>query len=205
MKKFVSAIAALAVVGAMAVPAMAATKEDVIAAVESISAGTHNASAYTSQVSTYLDAVNFSSAELDVVKAQIQAVGAEVAKGKENMANVLKTADAAVDTIANLNETSKKTGLDFRFTDMTNGKWNVAMVSNVPGAMVIVGVNTNDGTVGNAYQTENPGNPGAGSSGVIKATGANMNMTAVVGAALAMVASMGTAVVYGVKKGLLAK
>ena len=38
MKKFVSAIAALAVVGAMAVPAMAATNDEVIAAVKAAGA-----------------------------------------------------------------------------------------------------------------------------------------------------------------------
>ena len=39
----------------------------------------------------------------------------------------------------------------------------------------------------------------------IKATGASMNMTAAVVAALAMAATMGSAVVYSAKKGLLAK
>lgn len=39
----------------------------------------------------------------------------------------------------------------------------------------------------------------------IKATGASMNMTAAVVAALAMAATMGSAVAYSAKKGLLAK
>ena len=62
-------------------------------------------------------------------------------------------------------------------------------VNTKTGAVTAIGGQTSGST------TTNP----------IKATGASMNMTAAVVAALAMAATMGSAVVYSAKKGLLAK
>lgn len=199
MKKFVSAIAALAVVGAMAVPAMAATNDEVIAAVKAAGATADQVTA----AETYLNTVKLSESTLDTVVANVNAGAAQKAAG--NWTAVKANAEAAIGAI-NADPAAASHKLELRMTTRGDVQ-TVAIVSNIATAGADVNVKTNEvGRVDQLAPTGNGGSTGsAGSTGVIKATGANMNMTAVVGAALAMVASMGTAVVYGVKKGLLAK
>ncbi len=200
MKKFVSAIAALAVVGAMAVPAMAATNEEVINAVKAAGADASQVTA----TQTYLNTVKLGEGTLDTVLANVNA--AKAAKDAKNMGKVKALADSTIATV-NADPAAKGHELSLNMTKIGD-VMTVAIVSNV--ATAGADINTKTGAVGavNSMNGTTTGGVVAGSTGskgVIKATGANMNLTAAISAALAMVASMGAAVVYGVKKGLLAK
>lgn len=200
MKKFVSAIAALAVVGAMAVPAMAATNEEVIGAVKAAGADASQVTA----TETYLNTVKLGAGTLDTVLANVNA--AKSAKDAKNMGQVKALAESTVATV-NADPAAKGHELSLSMTKIGDVV-TVAVVSNV--ATAGADYNTKTGAVGAVNSMNGTTNGGVvagstGSAGVIKATGANMNLTAAISAALAMVASMGAAVVYGVKKGLLAK
>lgn len=199
MKKFVSMVCALAVAAVLAVPAMAADNSAVIAALQ-------NAGASASQVSaaqTYLDAVDLSAETLDTVVANVNSAAALASDPTANGVAIRGLVQSTVNTI-NADPAAANNQLELRVT-LVGDVASAAVICNGQDVKVNAGgeVNTKTGAVsaiggqtsGSTTTTTNP----------IKATGASMNMTAAVVAALAMAATMGSAVVYSAKKGLLAK
>ncbi len=197
MKKFVSAIAALAVVTAMAVPTMAATEAEVIAALQNAGVG----STYVDAAKTYLNSVELSASTLDTVVANIST--AKDAAAKKDSKAVMAAAKAAQTAI---NEDSGAASNKIEFVTANDGDVSKVVVK---ANGISVGVDVKDGVIA-PINTLTPSagtgsNSGSTASNPVKATGASMNVTAAMTAALAMAASMGAAVVYSVKKGLLAK
>ena len=201
MKKFVSVFAALAVVTAMAVPAMAATSDEVITAIKNAGASADHVTA----AQTYLNTVKLSSTTLDTVLANVNKGATAMKDGSAKGDNLDALAQETVNVV-NADPAAKNHPLELRISTFGDVK-SVAIVSNI--ATAGVDVNTATGKVGaiNSMNGANGGSNATGGStgGVIKATGAEVNMSTAVAAALAMAATLGTAVVYGVKKGLLAK
>lgn len=193
MKKFVSAIAALAVVTAMAVPAMAATEADVIAALQNAGAATE----YVDAAKTYLNSVELKAETLDTVVANVNAAAAQVANnnavGAEKYVKAAQTAINSDPGAAN-NQIVIKIAAD--------GDVNKVVVQ---ANGISVGADVKDGKVAPINTLVPSTGTGSNASNPVKATGVSMNVTAAMTAALAMAASMGAAVVYSVKKGLLAK
>lgn len=197
MKKFVSMVCALAVAAVLAVPAMAADNSAVIAALQ-------NAGASASQVSaaqTYLDAVDLSAETLDTVVANVNSAAALASDPAANGVAIRGLVQSTVNTI-NADPAAANNQLELRVT-FVGDVASAAVICNGQDVKVNAGgeVNTKTGTVtAIGGQTS-----GSTTTNPIKATGASMNMTAAVVAALAMAATMGSAVVYSAKKGLLAK
>ncbi len=197
MKKFVSMVCALAVAAVLAVPAMAADNSAVIAALQ-------NAGASASQVSaaqTYLDAVDLSAETLDTVVANVNSAAALASDPVANGLAIRGLVQSTVNTI-NADPAAANNQLELRVTFIGDVA-SAAVICNGQDVKVNAGgeVNTKTGTVtAIGGQTS-----GSTTTNPIKATGASMNMTAAVVAALAMAATMGSAVVYSAKKGLLAK
>lgn len=197
MKKFVSMVCALAVAAVLAVPAMAADNSAVIAALQ-------NAGASASQVSaaqTYLDAVDLSAETLDTVVANVNSAAALASDPAANGVAIRGLVQSTVNTI-NADPAAANNQLELRVTFIGDVA-SAAVICNGQDVKVNAGgeVNTKTGTVtAIGGQTS-----GSTTTNPIKATGASMNMTAAVVAALAMAATMGSAVVYSAKKGLLAK
>ncbi len=198
MKKFVSMVCALAVAAVLAVPAMAADNSAVIAALQ-------NAGASASQVSaaqTYLDAVDLSAETLDTVVANVNSAAALASDPAANGVAIRGLVQSTVNTI-NADPAAANNQLELRVT-LIGDVASAAVICNGQDVKVNAGgeVNTKTGAVsaigGQTSGSTTTTNP-------IKATGASMNMTAAVVAALAMAATMGSAVVYSAKKGLLAK
>lgn len=193
MKKFVSAIAALAIVTAMAVPAMAATEADVIAALQNAGAATE----YVDAAKTYLNSVELKAETLDTVVANVNAAAAQVANnnvvGAEKYVKAAQTAINSDPGAAN-NQIVIKIAAD--------GDVNKVVVQ---ANGISVGADVKDGKVAPINTLVPSTGTGSNASNPVKATGVSMNVTAAMTAALAMAASMGAAVVYSVKKGLLAK
>lgn len=197
MKKFVSMVCALAVAAVLAVPAMAADNSAVIAALQ-------NAGASASQVSaaqTYLDAVDLSAETLDTVVANVNSAAALASDPAANGVAIRGLVQSTVNTI-NADPAAANNQLELRVTFIGDVA-SAAVICNGQDVKVNAGgeVNTKTGAVSAiGGQTS-----GSTTTNPIKATGASMNMTAAVVAALAMAATMGSAVVYSAKKGLLAK
>lgn len=197
MKKFVSMVCALAVAAVLAVPAMAADNSAVIAALQ-------NAGASASQVSaaqTYLDAVDLSAETLDTVVANVNSAAALASDPAANGVAIRGLVQSTVNTI-NADPAAANNQLELRVT-FVGDVASAAVICNGQDVKVNAGgeVNTKTGAVtAIGGQTS-----GSTTTNPIKATGASMNMTAAVVAALAMAATMGSAVVYSAKKGLLAK
>lgn len=197
MKKFVSMVCALAVAAVLAVPAMAADNSAVIAALQ-------NAGASASQVSaaqTYLDAVDLSAETLDTVVANVNSAAALASDPTANGVAIRGLVQSTVNTI-NADPAAANNQLELRVT-LVGDVASAAVICNGQDVKVNAGgeVNTKTGAVSAiGGQTS-----GSTTTNPIKATGASMNMTAAVVAALAMAATMGSAVVYSAKKGLLAK
>ena len=197
MKKFVSMVCALAVAAVLAVPAMAADNSAVIAALQ-------NAGASASQVSaaqTYLDAVDLSAETLDTVVANVNSAAALASDPAANGVAIRGLVQSTVNTI-NADPAAANNQLELRVTFIGDVA-SAAVICNGQDVKVNAGgeVNTKTGAVtAIGGQTS-----GSTTTNPIKATGASMNMTAAVVAALAMAATMGSAVVYSAKKGLLAK
>ena len=197
MKKFVSMVCALAVAAVLAVPAMAADNSAVIAALQ-------NAGASASQVSaaqTYLDAVDLSAETLDTVVANVNSAAALASDPVANGLAIRGLVQSTVNTI-NADPAAANNQLELRVTFIGDVA-SAAVICNGQDVKVNAGgeVNTKTGAVtAIGGQTS-----GSTTTNPIKATGASMNMTAAVVAALAMAATMGSAVVYSAKKGLLAK
>ena len=197
MKKFVSMVCALAVAAALAVPAMAADNSAVIAALQ-------NAGASASQVSaaqTYLDAVDLSAETLDTVVANVNSAAALASDPAANGVAIRGLVQSTVNTI-NADPAAANNQLELRVT-FVGDVASAAVICNGQDVKVNAGgeVNTKTGAVtAIGGQTS-----GSTTTNPIQATGASMNMTAAVVAALAMAATMGSAVVYSAKKGLLAK
>ncbi len=197
MKKFVSMVCALAVAAVLAVPAMAADNSAVIAALQ-------NAGASASQVSaaqTYLDAVDLSAETLDTVVANVNSAAALASDPAANGVAIRGLVQSTVNTI-NADPAAANNQLELRVT-FVGDVASAAVICNGQDVKVNAGgeVNTKTGAVSAiGGQTS-----GSTTTNPIKATGASMNMTAAVVAALAMAATMGSAVVYSAKKGLLAK
>lgn len=197
MKKFVSMVCALAVAAVLAVPAMAADNSAVIAALQ-------NAGASASQVSaaqTYLDAVDLSAETLDTVVANVNSAAALASDPVANGLAIRGLVQSTVNTI-NADPAAANNQLELRVTFIGDVA-SAAVICNGQDVKVNAGgeVNTKTGAVSAiGGQTS-----GSTTTNPIKATGASMNMTAAVVAALAMAATMGSAVVYSAKKGLLAK
>ena len=197
MKKFVSMVCALAVAAVLAVPAMAADNSAVIAALQ-------NAGASASQVSaaqTYLDAVDLSAETLDTVVANVNSAAALASDPVANGLAIRGLVQSTVNTI-NADPAAANNQLELRVT-FVGDVASAAVICNGQDVKVNAGgeVNTKTGAVtAIGGQTS-----GSTTTNPIKATGASMNMTAAVVAALAMAATMGSAVVYSAKKGLLAK
>lgn len=197
MKKFVSMVCALAVAAVLAVPAMAADNSAVIAALQ-------NAGASASQVSaaqTYLDAVDLSAETLDTVVANVNSAAALASDPAANGVAIRGLVQSTVNTI-NADPAAANNQLELRVT-LIGDVASAAVICNGQDVKVNAGgeVNTKTGAVSAiGGQTS-----GSTTTNPIKATGASMNMTAAVVAALAMAATMGSAVVYSAKKGLLAK
>ena len=193
MKKFVSAIAALAIVTAMAVPAMAATEADVIAALQNAGAATE----YVDAAKTYLNSVELKAETLDTVVANVNAAAAQVANnnvvGAEKYVKAAQTAINSDPGAAN-NQIVIKIAAD--------GDVNKVVVQ---ANGISVGADVKDGKVAPINTLVPSTGTGSNASNPVKATGVSMNVTTAMTAALAMAASMGAAVVYSVKKGLLAK
>lgn len=197
MKKFVSMVCALAVAAVLAVPAMAADNSAVIAALQ-------NAGASASQVSaaqTYLEAVDLSAETLDTVVANVNSAAALASDPAANGVAIRGLVQSTVNTI-NADPAAANNQLELRVT-LIGDVASAAVICNGQDVKVNAGgeVNTKTGAVSAiGGQTS-----GSTTTNPIKATGASMNMTAAVVAALAMAATMGSAVVYSAKKGLLAK
>lgn len=189
MKKFVSAIAALAVVTAMAVPAMAATEADVIAALQNAGAATE----YVDAAKTYLNSVELKAETLDTVVANVNAAKGKPAAQVEQYVKAAQTAINSDPGAAN-NQVVIKIAAD--------GDVNKVVVQ---ANGISVGADVKDGKVAPINTLVPSTGTGSNASNPVKATGVSMNVTAAMTAALAMAASMGAAVVYSVKKGLLAK
>lgn len=197
MKKFVSMVCALAVAAALAVPALAADKSDVVSALQSAGASASQVAA----AQTYLDAVDLSASTLDTVVANVNSAAALASDPAANGVAIRALVQNTVNTI-NADPAAANNQLELRVTFIGDVA-SAAVICNGQDVKVNAGgeVNTKTGAVtAIGGQTS-----GSTTTNPIKATGASMNMTAAVVAALAMAATMGSAVVYSAKKGLLAK
>ena len=167
-------------------------------------AALQNAGASASQVSaaqTYLDAVDLSAETLDTVVANVNSAAALASDPAANGVAIRGLVQSTVNTI-NADPAAANNQLELRVT-FVGDVASAAVICNGQDVKVNAGgeVNTKTGTVtAIGGQTS-----GSTTTNPIKATGASMNMTAAVVAALAMAATMGSAVVYSAKKGLLAK